>query len=66
MKLDRIQLHVLWAHYSSYGIYLIALYEAAKLDGVDLTWLPRWIVLALSIASLAAKVWKQQPPKGQP
>lgn len=66
MKLDRIQLHVLWKHYSSYGIYLIALYEAARLDGVDLSWCPHWIVLALSIASLAAKVWKQNPPKVQP
>lgn len=60
-------LSVLYKHYSSYGMYAIAVYEAAKLQGVALSWLPRWIVLALSIASLAAKVWKQQqPPKVQP
>lgn len=50
---------VLYKHASSYVLYAITLYEACRLQGIQLDWLPSWLVIALGIAGVAAKLWKQ-------
>jgi hypothetical protein len=62
MKIQLNELNVLYKHASSYVFYLITLYEAARLDGVDVSWLPHWTVISLGILGVVAKTWKQNPP----
>lgn len=50
---------VLYKHASSWAISAATLYEAARLQGIDLAWMPRWTVVALGLLGLAAKLWKQ-------
>lgn len=60
MLRDKVNdLRVLYKHASSWVLYAITLYEACRLEGVDVSWLPHWIVVALGIAGVAAKLWKQ-------
>jgi hypothetical protein len=54
------RLDVLYKHASSYAFYLIALYETLRLEGVDISWLPRWSVIILAISGPALKLWKQR------
>lgn len=52
---------VLYKHASSWMMALVVLYEGAKLEGIDVSWLPHWIAVALGLLGLAAKLWRQGP-----
>ena len=59
--LDR--LHVLWRHYSSWCLYALIALGGLQEASVPLAdYLPRWVMIALAFAALAAKVVPQTKP----
>lgn len=60
------EIRVLWRHYSSWAFWAIGVIETARANGVDMTWVPPKVTIALAILGLAAKMYKQDPPKVQP
>lgn len=57
VKLNEWQ--ILYRHASSWILYAIAALEIARAQGVDLSGLPQWATVALAVAGIAAKLYRQ-------
>ncbi len=57
------RLHVLWRHYSSWLLYAIIALGSLQEFAVGLAdFLPRWVLVVLAFAALAAKLVPQPEP----
>jgi hypothetical protein len=55
--LDRLP--VLWRHISSYAFYLVVTIGALQTAGMDLSWAPHWILVAIGVCGLLSKLIPQ-------
>lgn len=58
------RLYVLWRHFSSWFLYAIIALGSLQEFSVGLAdLLPRWVLVALAFAALAAKLFPQKVPQ---